>query len=795
MSAAALPFLAGGGEVGHLLRGGAVEGSAFGDAADWPVPLRTLVGVMLTAASPMFVVWGTRRALLYNDAYAPILGARHPAALGRSFYEVWHEVQDELRPILENAYAGRSTSMDDIELVLRRNGHAETTHFSFFYAPVWDEAGEVAGVVCACNEITQKVQERRQVTSELQRQSRLFQAAPGFIAVLSGPEHVFEFTNAAYNRLIGNRAAVGKPMRAVLPEIERQRFLDLLDTVYASGERYVAQRMPVSLEQAAGTPLREVYVDFVYEPIIDADGRVTGIFVEGSDVTAMRDAEVALRELNETLESKVAERTAERDTMWRLSKDLLAVFGRDGVLRAVNPAWRSLLGFEPDELVGHPVGDFMHPDDVERMLHRVLADAQPEPFVNRHRHRDGSHRWIAWTAVPQGGAVYAVGRDVTAERRAAQQLEQIQTRLHHAQKMEALGQLTGGIAHDFNNLLQALRNHFELLRRQPADVERVEQRAESGLRMIERGARLTSQLLTFSSTQRLDGKPVDLRQLLDGMTELLARTLGSSITVDLRFDDAADRVIADPVQLEMALINLAVNARDAMPGGGRLTVAAAPRRIGDHADVAPGEYIELSIEDEGPGMPADVRERAFEPFYTTKTVGKGTGLGLAQVYGFARGVGGSACIETRAGHGTRVALLLRRAAAPAPPAARHDAEPTTAAEVLLIDDDGDVRSVLAEFLRSSGYRVREAADGRSGLAALQHGRPDVVVLDYAMPEMNGAEVARAVRQRHAQLPIIFASGYADSAEMQAALGPDAVTLRKPFELTELIAAIEQAVTA
>jgi CheY-like chemotaxis protein len=274
------------------------------------------------------------------------------------------------------------------------------------------------------------------------------------------------------------------------------------------------------------------------------------------------------------------------------------------------------------------------------------------------------------------------------------------------------------------------------------------------------------------------------------MRELLARTLGPLIRLHFMLDDPRAPVLSDPTQLEMAVLNLAINSRDAMPEGGDLTIATAVRQIARDVDLPAGDYVELSVTDSGSGMPAEVQAKAFDPFFTTKGIGEGTGLGLSQVYGIARQAGGTARIESEEGKGTVVRLYLplltlqpAAAAEPERPAAAKAA--ARAATILLIDDDPDIRGVLAASLETLGYAVIAAENGAAGLEALEQRIPDLVVVDFAMPGMNGAEFATAARNRKPGLPIVFASGYAETAAIEKAAGPHAVVLRKPFRIDEL----------
>ncbi|MEO8114437.1 MAG: response regulator, partial [Phenylobacterium sp.] len=367
--------------------------------------------------------------------------------------------------------------------------------------------------------------------------------------------------------------------------------------------------------------------------------------------------------------------------------------------------------------------------------------------------------------------------------------------LRQSQKMEALGQLTGGIAHDFNNLLQVIHGAFELIARKPEAHDRVAIWAENGRQAAERGASLTRQLLAFSRAQKLELRPFVVADLVRDMRDLLVRTLGPDIALEFHLDEGGRPVLSDRTQLELAVLNLAINARDAMPEGGVLTISTRPRAIEPgHPVLEPDDYVELAVTDTGGGMAAEVAARAFDPFFTTKGVGKGTGLGLSQVYGVARQAGGEASIESRPGEGTTVRLLLRGSSeAVRNPAAVVSQEPVTArpggADLLVVDDDPGVRQLAQDTLEMLGYRVSTADGGPAALAMLEQVRPDLMLIDFAMPGMNGAEVAALARRRWPELPIVFASGYADTGAVEAALGGQGVILAKPFDMDALARAI------
>ncbi|MBL8264813.1 response regulator [Steroidobacter sp.] len=384
-----------------------------------------------------------------------------------------------------------------------------------------------------------------------------------------------------------------------------------------------------------------------------------------------------------------------------------------------------------------------------------------------------------------GTLILLVLRDMAERRRAEETLRQ-------SQKMEAVGQLTGGIAHDFNNLLTAVIGNLDMIRTRVQDNERLRRMADNALEASRRGAKLASQLLAFSRSQRMAVGPVDLLQLFNGINGLLAQSVGPSIDVRMELDPDARLVMSDANQLELALLNLAVNARDAMPAGGKLIISARRANVVDR-HLPKGDYVQLCVTDTGVGMTDDVKVRAIEPFFTTKPVGQGTGLGLSQVYAVARESGGSFEIESELSQGTTVRLVLPLAAADAvapvatPPATLSaDVEPSTAAatSILVVDDDELVRRFMCDSLLSLGYQVRDTQDGADALILLDVQRFDLLLVDFAMPAMNGAEVAKAAQMKQPGLPVLIVSGYADSAAVEAALGT-AKQLRKPFNMAEL----------
>lgn len=522
-------------------------------------------------------------------------------------------------------------------------------------------------------------------------------------------------------------------------------------------------------------------------------------------------AEEALRQLNATLEQQIEARTRERDRIWRLSRDLFAVTDARGRLIAANPAWWHTLGQQESALVQSAFRDLMHPEDAARfdLMLQALIEGQPvEHFEGRMRRRDGAFRWISWTAVPQGEEFYAVGRDITEARQAAADLamananlkdeirerERVEATLRQMQRLEAVGQLTAGVAHDFNNLLSVVLGNTSFLERlaeRRNDAKEI--RHLSHIRQAaERGARLTTQLLAFSRRQWLEPRSVDLNETVTGMRDLLQSSLGGSIQFRTRLHADLWPALVDRTQIEMMILNLVINARDAMTQGGSLWVdtdnvvlhgAAGP------GAPPPGEYVSLAVADTGTGMSQEVLAHAFEPFFTTKGPRHGSGLGLAQVYGFAKQSGGGVVIDTELGRGTTVRVYLPRAAqaadvySSATPAAAEEDSARRAAHVLLVDDDDAVRAVTATILAEMGHQVTEADSGSAALDLLRATPVDLLLVDYAMPGMNGAETANAALKLKPDLPVLFVTGFADTSGLKE-IGEDRI-IQKPYRDEEL----------
>lgn len=487
----------------------------------------------------------------------------------------------------------------------------------------------------------------------------------------------------------------------------------------------------------------------------------------------------------------------DRERIWAISPIVKVVATTEGTISAVNPSWTKVLGWTEADTVGRNILEFIA-EDQEAAQKRLARLSRPDAAVvesqSIFRAQDGSNHHFAWTTVPEGGMLYLFGRDITAATAAAEALAATEEALRQSQKMEAVGQLTGGIAHDFNNLLAGVLGNLELLelRVSQGRFDAIGRHLETAQGAAKRAAALTQRLLAFSRRQTLDPTPVNVNRLVAGLEDLLRRTVGPSVEIEVVGAGGLWMTLVDRYQLENALLNLCINARDAMPDGGRLTIETTNTwledRIAREHDLPPGQYVSLCVSDTGTGMTTDVIARAFDPFFTTKPLGEGTGLGLSMIYGFVRQSGGHVRIHSEVGAGTTMCIYLPRHRGAADEA-DQESRPTHikpeghGETVLVIDDEASVRSLIVDVLSDGGYHVIEAADGPSGLKVLQSDlRIDLLITDVGLPGgMNGRQVADAARVHRPRLRILFITGYAENAAVgNGLLGQDMQVITKPF---------------
>jgi hypothetical protein len=818
-------FLAGGGEMGALMRAHDWSLTPLGRPATWPQSLRTAVRLLLNTNHPMFIWWGPHLTQFYNDAYRQTMGPeRHPAALGQDGRECWAEIWDIIGPQIEQVMSGGGATWHENQLVpVTRHGRLEQVYWTYGFSPI-DEDDGVGGVLVVCRDVTKDylaanaLREREAELARVQAVGRIggleVDLRTGFRNRRS-PEYLLIHglpSDAAFE-------SHEDWVRRIHPEDRDATEKKFRDAVASKVREYTVQYRII---RPSDGETRWISVRSTIER--DANGKAIRLVGAHSDVTEQVMAERALRqseerfrnladqlaELNATLAERVEEKTRERDRIWNVSQDLLLVADRKGIWKTINPAWTRTLGWSEAELLNRTSEWLEHPDDDGTARARVKelgTSNATVKFESRFRHKDGSYRWLSWTGVPDQDHIYAVARDVTAEKSAAERLKATEEALLQSQKMEAVGQLTGGIAHDFNNLLTGIVGSLDLMqtRLNQGRTENVGRYIDAAMTSANRAAALTHRLLAFARRQPLIPKGVDANQLVVSLEDLLRRTIGETIDLTVVASDGLWTTLCDPNQLESALLNLAINARDAMPAGGKLTISSANVRIdGINADapaLSPGEYICIDVTDTGTGMSPEVAARAFDPFFTTKPIGQGTGLGLSMIYGFARQSNGHATIDSKIGRGTSVKIYLPRHSGDH--VAEHAAavakaqQAATGETVLVVEDEPVVRGVILEMLEEQGYRTLEAVDGPAGLRILRtDARIDLLVTDVGLPGMNGRQLADQAREMRPGLKILFITGYAESAAIaDGFLQPGMEMITKPFDLGNLSRRVRTMVSA
>lgn len=778
-----LRFLEGGGEMGQLIRKHDWWATSIGPPDSWPQSLRSAVRLMLTTGHPIYVFWGAEGLCLYNDAYRPSLGPeRHPASLGRPARQVWAEIWDAIGWQIDQVMRGGDATWNENQRVpMTRNGVLEDVYWTYSYGPIDDEGAPngVGGVLVICHETTPQVVLAVQLKAS---QDRLK------LALAGRRIGIWE-----WDAITGAVVADEKPPKRPSVDAERAAAAGVpIAEFFAGIHPDDADRVRTSMAQAfrTGGTFNAEY------RVVSAQGEVSWVLAEcrcerlpdgtpvrfpcfSFDINDRKLAELRLRELNDDLERKVIERTLERGRTWQVSPELLGVLNMKERFETSNPAWQVILGWSEAEIASKSFFEFIHPDDLlKTQAAWVDATERGIPalrFENRYQRKSGDYRWLSWVAVPEGGKLYCSARDITEDKEQNEALKVSESALRQSQKMEAVGQLTGGLAHDFNNLLATISGSLEVVERSIANgrPEKVERFMTMARESVQRAAALTHRLLAFSRRQTLDPKPVDMNRLIAGMEDLLRRTVGPGVQVEVVGAEGLWATLVDSSQLENSLLNLCINARDAMADGGKLTIETANEwlagRSASERDLSPGPYASLCVTDTGVGMPADVVAKAFDPFFTTKALGEGTGLGLSMVHGFARQSGGQVHIESTVGRGTRLCVYLPRHDQEVP--AEVGQEKPVAGErghgevVLVIEDEPTIRTMVVDLLQESGYAALEAPDGPSGLRLLESsGRVQLLITDVGLPGgMNGRQVADAARMSRPDLKVLFITGYAENA--------------------------------
>ncbi len=773
----------------------------LGPRERWPRGLWQAVEIILASGFPMAVRWGPEFITVYNDAYIPILGDKHPRALGTSAHEVWAEIYDELGPIDEAILKGEQPSFFAVDHLwkIRRHGPLrEAARFTVSYSPIPDTTAPngIGGVLVTCMETTarvhgelmlRKLNDRLEgeIAQRIRERDSIWQVSEDLLGV-STFDGRFLSVNPAWTALLGWSEDEIRSM-----SVEMLRHPD--DGDYSrAGRMRLAQGAPRVRQEN-----RFRHKDGSWRRISWTMTAEQGlIYVIGRDVTT---------------EKAAAEKLLESERQFRLLVEGLTDYAivrldRDGYVSNWNSGAQRIKGYSADEIIGKHFSIFYTAEDrASGVPEQALAAARKEGRVEaeswRVRKNGGRYRASVVMDAIRGLEGEIVGfakitRDITERYEAQLALQRAQEQLAQSQKIEALGQLTGGIAHDFNNMLMVVSGHAQSLKtrlKNPRDVRAIEA-IELAAR---RGERLTRQLLTFSRRQALNPSVIRIDERLDAFRDVLESSARGNI--GLAIDIAADvwPVSVDVPELELALVNIVVNARDAMPDGGSIEIGAENVRLlgSETAEELSGDFVALKVTDSGTGIPHEILSRVFEPFFTTKQVDKGTGLGLSQVYGFTRQSGGTTAIASVHGNGTTVIIYLPRSLATTisavEPGTNEEAASAGSEAILLVEDNAEVKAVAGMLLQQLGYRVDAVDNAAAALDLLAEGKNvDLVFSDVVMPgEMDGLALARRIRTDYPHIPVLLTTGYAKAAN-QAKGFP---ILRKPYRLTNLSRAIRDAI--
>ncbi|HEY1506691.1 MAG TPA: PAS domain S-box protein [Stellaceae bacterium] len=774
----------------------------LGPREHWPRALSQIVEIILASGFPMAVRWGPEFITIYNDAYIPILGDKHPGALGASAREVWAEIYDELGPIDESILSGERPSffaVDDLWRIRRHGPLHEDGRFTVSCSPIPDRTAPngIGGVLVTCIETTARVQSEQmlrklndrledEIAQRIRERDSIWQVSEDLLGV-STFDGRFLSINPAWTALLGWTEDEIRTMH-----VEALRHPD--DAEYSrAGRMRLAQGAPRVRQEN-----RFRHKDGSWRRISWTMTAEQGlIYVIGRDVTA---------------EKAAAEKLLESERQFRLLVEGLTDYAiimldRNGYISKWNAGAQRIKGYTADEIIGKHFSVFYTQEDrASGVPEQALAAACEEGRyeVESWRVRQNGERFRASVVMDairdNGGEIVGfakITRDITERHEAQLALQRAQEQLAQSQKIEALGQLTGGIAHDFNNMLMVVSGHAQSLKmrlKNSRDVRAIEA-IELAAR---RGERLTRQLLAFSRRQALNPSVIRLDDRLDAFRDVLESSARGNI--GLVVDVASDiwPVAVDVPELELALVNIVVNARDAMPDGGSIDISAANVLLmgGETAEELTGDFVALKIADNGSGIPHEILSRVFEPFFTTKQVDKGTGLGLSQVYGFTRQSGGTTSIASIVGSGTTVTIYLPRSLASsdrviAEPGTNEEAATAGSEAILLVEDNAEVKAVAGMLLQQLGYRVDAVDNAAAALDLLAEGKNvDLVFSDVVMPgEMDGLALARRIRTDYPHIPVLLTTGYAKAAS-QAKGFP---ILRKPYRLTNLSRAIRDAI--
>ncbi|POF43516.1 hybrid sensor histidine kinase/response regulator [Pseudomonas laurylsulfativorans] len=809
--------------------------SPLGAASTWPQSLRTAVDIVIHSPMPMLLLWGPQLTQIYNDGFALLAGSKHPHAFGQPTHLIWPELKDFTDPIYSAVLQGQVRTYSEQRFTLQREGRESDFWLDLTYSPIRDESAAVAGILVTAIETN----ERRRIALELEQRSaaslkaqreteeRLQLALAATDAVGTWDWDISEdrfIADAHFAQLHGidpamaNQLPISEYLHGVHPE-DRALIARSIKHCITHGSEYAEE---YRLLQSDGQ-MRWVFArGRCYK---DHHGRPMRFLGAALDLTERKHTEQALRQSQTELQLII-----------NAMPILISYVDREERFRLNNAAYLDWYGLTPQELYGRTILEVLG-EEAYALRAPYITEAlsgRPCCFSISTPHRDGSIRQALMNYLPRHGPDGAVNGfyifvideterkkteealrnlNETLEERVAARTRQLaeanerlqnemfereraEDALRHAQKMEAVGQLTGGIAHDFNNMLTGIIGSLDLMQRYIADgrLNEIGRFTEAAVSSANRAAALTHRLLAFSRRQSLNRKPLDPNELIHSLEDLFSRTKGDNIALKLQLAENIWRVSTDVSQLENALLNLVINARDAMPDGGELQIETVNVYL-DGSDITTlepvkaGDYVMIAVSDNGTGMTPSVLAKAFDPFFTTKPIGQGTGLGLSMIYGFAQQSGGHVSLFSLPGRGTSVRLYLPRLHSTEPdnvlaPVVGEAPAAIAGETVMLVEDDAAVRMLVLDLLKELGYRTHEAEDAKGALPVLESDlRVDLLVTDVGLPGMNGRQLAEIARQHRPELKVLFMTGYAQiAAERQGFLEEGMDMVAKPFSI-------------
>ena len=787
-------FLAHCGEQGRAVAGYDWSATALGAIEGWPRCVKSMLSLILSADVPMAILWSETGILLHNKAYGVLIGKPDFSDLGRSIFEVLPQFSEFMPNVIGSVFSGKPVAVRDMPAMLQRDGKLQEVWLNHDYSPIVDESGVVCAIIAIIKDTTERI--------KVEQRLNFAQEAGGVGTFEWYPDKGTLDVSDEYRRIWG-----------LDPHVE------VTDTMLVSQLHPDDTAKAGTFKRDSENPL--AYVE--YRRLIPQTGEIrwlarqgrvisaTGVSVRRfvgtvTDITARKQAEAALRNAEERFR-----------TLAQSMTNLLWTARPDGLLSWCNGRIHEYVGAGDEAVLGAAWAQHLHPDDVASVSltwGEALRTGSLYEAELRLRRFDGTFRWFITRATPirdeDGVITYWIGSntDIEAQKRAESELsalavelearvetrtaELVQTQeiLRQSQKMEAIGNLTGGIAHDFNNLLQVVGGNLELLRRHIADQPQAVRHAQNAMEGVERGAHLAAQLLAFGRRQALAPKVVNIGKLLHGMEDMLRRVLGATIELKTIVHSVSGKSLIDPVNLENAILNLSINARDAMEGVGKLTIEASSVTLdalgaAKHRDLAPGPYVVVSVSDTGHGMPKELLAKVFDPFFTTKPQGKGSGLGLSMVYGFVKQSGGQVRLYSEPGEGTTVRLYLPSSTDAEDVLTQADHSPVVGGSetILVVEDDEAVCAIVVAQLTDLGYNVLTAKDASSGIKIIEsHPALDLILTDVIMP---GPVKVDTLAQRALDLlphaKIIFTSGYTEGSIVHSGRLSDGVAfLAKPY---------------